>query len=267
MQYEQYLDAFMAHGRVSQVRRYAHISEGGRSYPLLEASTPGDRTLLITAGFHGNETAGPLTLLTHFREIERYASARGVGLLVYPCLNPSGFEDNTRYNRSGENPNNDFLRYEVAPGEWVGELTDGQTFLRHRVFTEGPKETRALVTELERQPTPAAALDIHQDPYLERRLGYAYSFGDNAPYRPLLAATAGLLPLATRMAVDDDVIADEDGLVKFHDGSITDYFHRRGVPWAVALETTTVTPMEICHQVNLVWIKGFVDLVADGRER
>src|SRR6185295_7317826 len=128
-------------------------------------------------------------------------------------------------------------------GVWVGELTAGQSFIRHRVFAESPKETRALLTELERQPAPAGALDIHQDPYLERSLGYAYSFGDSAPYRPILTATARLLPLATRMAVDDDVIADEDGLVKFQDGSITDYFHRRGVPWTVALETTTATPM------------------------
>jgi predicted deacylase len=262
MRYDQYLDAFMAHGRVSRVRPYAHITEGGQGYPLLEATTPGERTLLITAGFHGDETAGPLTLLKHFREIEEYATARGVGLRVYPCLNPSGFEDNTRYNRSREAPNNDFLRYEIEPGVWVGELAAGQSFLQHRVFTESPKETRALVTELEKLPAPAAALDIHQDPYLPDALGYAYSFGDSEPLRSMLAATAALVPLATSMAVDDDVFTDEDALVKFHDGSITDYFHRRGVPWTVALETTTATAMPTCHAVNLVWIKGFVDLVA-----
>jgi hypothetical protein len=134
--------------------------------------------------------------------------------------------------------------------------------LRTQVFTGGPKETRALSAELETLPAPDAALDIHQDPYLPDALSYAYSFGDNAPYRPLLAATQKVLPVAISQQVDDDVDTDEDGLVKLHDGSITDYFWRRGVPWTVALETTTASPMEACHEVNLVWIKGFIDLLS-----
>jgi predicted deacylase len=262
MRYEQYADAFMAHGRVSRVYPFAYISEGGERYPLLTATSPGRRTLLITAGFHGNEVAGPLTLLKHLPEIEAYARERDVGLRVYPCLNPSGFEDGTRYNRSKEAPNNDFLRYEVKPGVWAGELGPGEGFLRTRVFTEGPKETRALAAELETLPPPDAALDIHQDPYLPDALSYAYSFGDNAPFRTMLAATDRLLPVATRLLVDDDVETDDEGLVKLHDGSVTDYFHRRGVPWTVALETTTASPLDACHQVNLVWIKGFIDLIA-----
>ena len=54
-----------------------------------------------------------------------------------------------RYNRTGESPNNDFLRYEVAPGHWVGELAAGQRFLRWRLHHDSPKETRALLGELE----------------------------------------------------------------------------------------------------------------------
>jgi predicted deacylase len=262
MRYEQYADAFLAHGRISRVYPFACVSEGDERYPLLSATTPGRRTLLITAGFHGDEVAGPLTLLHCFQEIVDYARKREVGLRVYPCLNPSGFEDGTRYNRSQEAPNNDFLRYEVAPGVWTGELHEGQPFIRHQVFTRGPKETRALVADLEGQETPNAALDIHQDPYLGDALSYAYSFGDNAPFLPLQAATSRVLPVANRMSVDDNVVTDQDGLVKLHDGSVTDYFHRRGVPWTAALETTTVSPLEACHQVNLVWIKGFIDLLA-----
>ena len=64
------------------------------------------------------------------------------------------------------------------------------------------------------------------------------------------------------MRVDDNAVTDRDGLVKLHDGSVTDYFHRRGVPWTAALETTTFSPIDACHEVNLVWIKGFIDLLA-----
>jgi predicted deacylase len=266
MDYADFAARFLEHHQWAQVHAFAQVLEGGRSYPLLTASTPGRRTLLITAGFHGDETAGPLTLLHRLAEIVDYARARDVGLQVYPCLNPSGFEDGTRYNRSQEAPNNDFLRYEVQPGVWVGELTVGQGFLRHQVFTGGPKETRALVAALEQQATPAAALDLHQDPYLGGALSYAYTFGESRPFLPLLEATHALVPLAAASQVDDGVHTDSDGLIVLHDGSVTDYFHRRGVPLTAALETTTESPPEAADGVNLVWIKGFIDLVASSRE-
>jgi hypothetical protein len=43
------------------------------------------------------------------------AALREVGLRIYPCINPSGFEAHIRYNLAGERPNNDFLRYETEP--------------------------------------------------------------------------------------------------------------------------------------------------------
>jgi hypothetical protein len=265
MQYEEYAERFLAHasrGTGIQVHPFAHITEGGKRYPLIQARSEGRRTLLITSGFHGNETSGPLTLLEHLPEIVDYARRKDVALEIFPCLNPSGFEDNTRYNRSGESPNNDLLRYEIAPGEWAGELVPGQSFLSTRVFLDGPKETRALAAAVEALPTPHAALDIHQDPYIPEPLSYAYSFGDNAIYRPLVAATDRLLPVARATQVDDDVYTDDDGLIALHDGSVTDYFFHRGVPYTVALETTTSCPHALTHQVDLIWIRGFVDLVA-----
>jgi len=240
----------------------AELVEEGHPYPLLEATVPGRRTLLITAGFHGNETAGPLTLLEQLPMIVLYARARGVGLRIFPCLNPSGFEDGTRYNRSREAPNNDVMRYEVLPGRWIDALPAGQTFLRWEAYHRGPKETRALIAALEAQETPAAALDLHQDPWLEGVLAYAYTFGDRAAYLPLVQATERLVPIGRDTQVDDNVRTDRDGLIQLHDGSVTDYMFRRDVPYTAALETTTATPMELAHEVNLIWIRGFIDLAS-----
>ena len=262
MNFEEYTARFFAYGPVAQVRPFADVIEGGRRYPLLRAETPGRRRLVITAGFHGDETAGPLTLVEYFDEIVAYANARGVGLTVYPSLNPSGFEDGTRYNRGGESPNNDLLRYEIEPGVWVGELEPGQTFLNHRLFEDGPRETRALAAEIARLPIPDAALDLHQDPYIAEPLSYAYTFGDSAPFRPLVAKMDKLVPVTRSAQVDEGVFTDADGLIQLHDGSVTDYFHRKGVPYTAALETTTSAEMRACHGVNLIWIRGFIDLAA-----
>nr|WP_153868177.1 MULTISPECIES: hypothetical protein [Myxococcaceae] len=253
-----------AHAREAEVSEYGRVRERGRDYPLLRLTVPGERWLVITSGFHGEEPAGPLTLLEHFAEVAAYARERRVGLKVYPCINPSGFEAGTRYNASGEKPNNDFLRYEVQPGVWKGELYGADQPLRHVLYDGGPQETRAVRTEIARLPAPAAALDIHQDNYLGGVCTYAYTFGDKGAYRPLMRAASAHARVMGGERVDEHNVADADGLVEFHDGSVTDYFMRLGVPYAAALETTTATPLAACHAVNLVWIRGFIDLAARG---
>src|SRR5262249_46617542 len=141
--------------------RYGTVVEDGRNFDLVGLRSPGARTVLITAGFHGDEKAGPLTLLAHTAEIVAYAATRGVGLAMYPCVNASGFEGHVPYTLSGERPNNDFLRYELAPGVWRGELREGEQFVRVVPAVDGlPKETAALARELDRLPLPAAALDL-----------------------------------------------------------------------------------------------------------
>jgi hypothetical protein len=262
--YEDYAHHIRGYDDVAEVNEYARIVEGGVEYPLFRLTLPGDRWLVITSGFHGEEPAGPLTLCQHFADIAAYAREREVGLRVYPCINPSGFEDGTRYNRSGEKPNNDFLRYETAPGVWKGELTRGEPFLRWALHDGGPKETRAVRVEISRFPAPAAALDIHQDNYLPGTATYAYTFGHRAAYRPFMKAASAYAQVIRDDKVDDHNRTDSDGLIEYHDGSITDFFMRSGVPYTAALETTTRTPLEACHAINLIWIRGFIDLVAQG---
>jgi hypothetical protein len=247
---------------------FGSVTENGRVYPLLGATVPGSSTLIITAGFHGDEPAGPLTLLAHGPEIVRYAQDRGVGLRIYPCINPSGFEGHTRYNASGERPNNDLLRYEVAPGVWKGELAPGESFLRYAPTEVVPKETAALARELAALPTPAASLDLHQDNFIHGSVFYAYVFGDLAAYRPLLARCGALVPVLRSCLVDSghepgtDVHADAEGFIACNDGSITDYYFRRGCPYTAAIETTTETPPAEADAINLIWIYGFIDLLA-----
>jgi Succinylglutamate desuccinylase / Aspartoacylase family len=253
---------------LAEAEDYGSVQEGSGTYPLLSASTPGARTVIITGGFHGDEKAGPLTLLEHTPEIVAYARARDVGLRLFPCINPSGFEAHTRYNLSGERPNNDFLEYEVEPGQWRGELRAGEAHLSYKPSRAVAKETAALRATLERLPLPAASLDLHQDNFIHGSLFYVYVFGDREAYRPLIARSGGQVPILRDSIVDSghepgtDVLADAEGAIECHDGSITDYYHRRGTPYVAAVETTTETPAALADAINLIWIYGFIDLVA-----
>ena len=89
-------------------------------------------------------------------------------------------------------------------------------------------------------------------------------FGDKQTYAPIIAETEKIIPVLRNATVDEANRTDELGLIWFHDGSVTDYFFRQGVPYTAALETTTATPMEKAHGVNLAWIRGFIDLAARG---
>ncbi|NTX12781.1 hypothetical protein HUA76_18460 [Myxococcus sp. CA056] len=262
MRYTDYAQRIRSFENLGEVAEYGQVLEGGQPYPLFRITVPGERWLVITSGFHGEEPAGPLTLAERFPEVVAYARQRGVGLRVYPCINPSGFEDGTRYNRSGEKPNNDFLRYEVAPGEWRGELNEGQDHLRWALYDGGPKETRLVRSDLARFRAPNAALDIHQDNYLGGAATYAYTFGDKAFYRPFVEASSKHATVVRNQKVDEQNITDDDGLIVYHDGSVTDWYARQGVPYTATLETTTPMSMEACHAVNLIWIRGFIDLAA-----
>lgn len=262
MDYRDYVEGLRRWGKVATVSAYGEVEERGRAYPLLCLTTPGERELVVTAGFHGEEPAGPLTLLEHFDEVAEAAREHRVALRVFPCVNPSGFEGGHRYNASGEQPNNDFLRYELEPGIFGDEVLAGQPFVRWHPYEQSPRETRALHRELARHATPSGALDLHQDAWVQAKCFYAYHFGDPAPYRALVRESLAHAKVAIHLAVHNLLRTDRWGLIVHHDGSNSDWFHRRGVPHVAVLETTTRTPMEQCHAINLTWIRGMIRLVA-----
>lgn len=252
---------------------YGSVNEGATSYSLLAFYGPRlsirKPDLIITAGFHGEEQAGPLTLLKRGEEIVEYAKSYGIAIALFPCINPSGFENKTRYNTSGERPNNAFMEYEVSPGNWRGELPDRATFRRTRSLWPDnmAKETKALFDKI-KDETPTALLDLHQDNEVPGARTYAYVFGDKAPYTPLMDASKQFAePLVSSVIDRGDkgdisVVTDASGLSEFYDGSITDYFWRHGTDYIATVETSCSTPLKAAMAVNVVWIKGFIDLIA-----
>ena len=236
-------------------RRAAHVRHRGGGRPRVPAGRPdaarARARCVITAGFHGDEKAGPLTLArTRARDRRLRAPSATSGCAIYPCVNPSGFEAHTRYNVTGERPNNDFLRYEIAPGVWRGELREGEAFLRVAPAGDGvPKETAALARELDALPAPAGGAGPAPGQLHPRLAVLRVRVRRSAPATGRCMARSGaLVPVLRSSLVDSghepgsDVHADEEGFIVCHDGSITDRFHRAGVPYTAAIETTTETP-------------------------
>ncbi|MBC2605469.1 M14 family metallopeptidase [Pelagicoccus albus] len=71
-----------------------------------ESATPDAPSILISAGMHGDEPAGPLALLELFKN---YPFSEQFEWLLTPVLNPTGLLQGTRENASGIDQNRDFL--------------------------------------------------------------------------------------------------------------------------------------------------------------
>ena len=250
------------------------------AYPFLRIASkeigPDDRVLFVTAGFHGDEQAGPLTLLEHADEIVGDAHTSGLKIIIYPLINPSGFVAKTRYNiddDKGEEGNNDFLRYELADGTAVSDLGLGKRFKSWKwtidVTQRLPKETLLLAALLKQDPITqvAAIVDLHQDCYIRGPGAYHYAFGEHPRYRQITRKIDAVVPIVRDKEINSGYEfetqqrTDEDGFFIRHDGSIADLFFRLGAKHAITVETMSDTPMPAAMLVNQIWISGIIRLL------
>jgi protein MpaA len=101
------LGQFESEGLSYRLPRYVYLGPPGG----------GDRIRLgIFATIHGDEPEGALALARFLSALEQDPDiARGYALFIYPVCNPTGFEDGTRYSRSGRDLNREFWRQSPAP--------------------------------------------------------------------------------------------------------------------------------------------------------
>ncbi len=267
---------------------------------ISRAIRPSDRVIMLGAGVHANEIAGPTTLARYGQDIVRFARSKGLKIVCYPLRNPSGYGiPGKRYNIDSDDStvgvgNNDFVRYRLPDGRIVDDLRDGDVvaswgWASDPLFhVDLPPETRLMDDLLRQDPLDAvwATVDLHQDCITQDAppLAYHYTFGDVAVYRPIVREIEKLVPIArgkrigagylgwvdgqpTRDAPDQALLSDDDGFISRHDGTWTDLLFRIGESQqrrvhCVTVETTGATPIDIACRVNLIWIYGIIDLVA-----
>ena len=261
-------------------RRLKHRSAGYDFFRIASRNIRrNDRVVLIRAGIHGDEAAGPLTVIRYFNRMFDYAHRRGVKLIVYPLGNPAGYDARQRYDGDpgeGSPANNDFVLYELKNGRFVDDIGRGAGFKRwywssdRRLNHELPAETALMHELLKRDPLESivAFLDLHQDTIssVERGAAYHYGFGDLAVYGKIVEAILKIVPVLSNKVIragqSSGMRTNCQGFIVRHDGTLGDLMHRLGVRYAVTAETTGKTPPDQALRVNWTWIKGLVDLAA-----
>ena len=278
-------------GKLAAARRDIEIKRHGLKhrntrYDFFRIASRGikqnDKIMLIRAGIHGDEVAGPLTIIQYFNRIFDYAHKRDVKLIIYPLGNPAGFDARQRYNSDasdGLGANNDFVRYEFEDGNFTDDIGRGGKFKRwywssDRRLNHGlPAETVMMHKLLKHDPLESivASLDLHQD-YISpfnRAAAYHYAFGDLSVYGKIVNAVNKALPVMANKIISagqsSGMRTNKEGFIVRHDGTLGDLMYRLGVNYSVAPETTGKTPLDRACLVNWLWIKGLIDLSAKKR--
>ncbi len=270
MTYQELVHGYRAKGY--KLKYYGKVKENRRTYRLYKMviNPRYKKTLLITTGFHGEEFNGPISLLGIFDEAAAFAKTMRVRMVVYICVNPSGFDLHKRYNASNEFFNNDFMRYVIKGGKFVGTLKKfDEPFVSTTLVSSPAKEVRLLQKDTRQYifPVPAAVLDIHQD-HLKAGNLYAYILDRRPTYLKIMNKLKKITEIARNVPAMNfengrkvHYRIDNDGFIFLHDGTLTDMFYRLGSKFVVCAETNTTLPVKQVCQINLIWIKELIKLI------
>ena len=94
---------------------------------LLEGGLGVKKNILITGGIHGDEPAGPASVL-RFLERDNTHLLQRFKFLILPCINPYGYVHNTRENKRDVDLNRSFEETDIAEVDIVKEAIEGQHF-------------------------------------------------------------------------------------------------------------------------------------------
>lgn len=115
------------------IRTLMSVETGGGPCPLLQLSRktdPGLSRILLSAGIHGDEPAGPHAVLELLKsEIGNPDIVNDINLTIFPLINPSGFLNKTRVNGEGIDLNREYAKGHPSP-----EIRCLMDVLRYRNF-------------------------------------------------------------------------------------------------------------------------------------
>jgi len=199
--------------------------------------------LLIAAGFHGEESAGPWGVLSFLERVRPQAMA-GINLSIIPIVNPSGLRAGRRQNDWGENPNSGFCHPELDRDP---PSREGRILLDNLA---------ALVARGQ-----DGFLSLHED--IDQERFYCYTFEPGAepgPFSNMLRDTGCRCFGAVPDCADPDIGQVRNGIIYRHcDGSFEDRLFHEGVPRTACTETPGKRQFTSRVDANRAIVNSFVD--------
>lgn len=169
--------------------------------------------LVIMAGCHGEEPMPSLAIFKNYKLISETAKKHRVNLVIYPIINPWGFDRDKRLNRKGLNCNSNWIHKEK------GVVAD-----EVKIISKDIKKLKPLIFA-----------SIHEDDETEKEF-YIFSFGDKRYENHLIEVGEKYFPILQDGKYGD--IKVKNGVVfNHHDGSAEDFMFHRGCKFSCCTET------------------------------
>ena len=225
-QFEQYLSAQVSRLKL-QEKPLGFIDESNQQYPLslyqtahIDSDKP---SILVCAGFHGEESAGPWGLISALTQLNPSILEK-INLSILPLVNPSGFSIGNRLNLFQQNPNRGFV------------YQSGQVVSNSHTSVEGLILQQSMTTLL--SAAQHGILTCHEDVLLHDT--YLYALESHALPSPLSYQLRDCLgryfPIADDGEIDECPV--KDGIIFNHfDSSFESALFQSGSQIAICTET------------------------------
>ncbi|MGE9269041.1 MAG: M14 family metallopeptidase [Verrucomicrobiales bacterium] len=206
-----------------------------------EADVP---CVLLSAGMHGDEPAGPLAVL----EWLRAGPEEGIFWLVTPLINPSGLVAGTRENARGLDLNRSYEEVELP-------------------------EIAAQLAWLDRQRAPDYFVALHED--WEAEGFYFYEVGGTGVFRePVLdAVSAGALGIEPAAVIDGNPVTEAGWIFRESAPKLPDgqpealYFLEKGCRVSLTFETPSAQAIADRVTAHLAGLRAMAGLIMGGGEK
>ena len=209
--------------------------------------------MLVVAGFHGEERAGPYAILNWLEACDPEVS-RNYDISFVPIVNPVGFKKGQRYGTSGEKTNCGFCHPER------GDIPspEAQVIIRN--------------IDLLRSMADDGFLSLHEDAKETRYYTYSFEKGRNTP-GPFSVVIRDTLGRFFNTRLDGEIVEVDasgrgpmckDGIVYRHcDGSMEDWMLHLGVPRVAVTETPGTYSIERRIKAHVAAIDVFIDMIVE----
>ena len=212
-----------------------------------------DPKVLIVAGFHGEEQAGPLAILRWMKEAPNSYLER-FDISFIPIVNSYGFARKKRYGLSDMKTNAGF----GPNGKTIPPSPEGEVLIQH--------------IDLLRPLAQHGFISLHEDITVKEYYMYAFEHGPNPSKftKGMKKELKKHFPKAYNGVAFIDAQAVEkgptckDGVVyNFFDGSFEDWIFQMGCPRCIVTETPGLYVLKRRVDANVAIIYKFLDLVGE----
>ena len=209
--------------------------------------------MLVVAGFHGEEKAGPYAILKWLESCDPEVN-RNYDVSFIPIVNPVGFKKDQRYGATGEKTNCGFCHPER------GDIPS--------------PEAKVIINNIDmlRSMADDGFLSLHEDATETRYYTYSFEKGRTTPgaFSAILRDTLGRF-FKTRL--DGEIVEVDasgrgplckDGIVYRHcDGSMEDWMFHLGVPKVAVTETPGTYSIDRRIKAHVEAINIFIEMITE----